>query len=158
MTALLVLCVLGSVCAGTVGGVFFAFSVFVMRALGQLPPEQGVAAMQRINVTVITPLFLGAFLGGVPILGAAAAVAYLSGAAGALAWLLPAFLAYTVGSVGVTLVCHVPRNNRLATLSAASPEARAYWPIYIRQWQRWNHLRCLACLLAAACCAVAIAR
>lgn len=155
MTALLLLTVLGSVCAGTVGGVFFAFSVFVMRALEQLPPEQGIAAMQRINVTVITPLFLGTFLGAVPLLAAAAYVAYSSGAAGAMAWLLFALLAYTVGSVGVTMVFNVPCNNRLAALTATSPEARSYWPVYVREWQRWNHVRCLACLLAAASCAAA---
>ena len=76
MTTLQILMVLGSVCAGTVGGVFFTFSVFVMRALEQLPSAQGITAMQRINVTVITPLFLGAFFAGVPILAAAAYVAY----------------------------------------------------------------------------------
>jgi uncharacterized membrane protein len=30
--------------AGLVGGVFFAFSTFVMKALSQLPAEQGIAA------------------------------------------------------------------------------------------------------------------
>jgi len=158
MTALLLLTVLGSVCAGTVGGVFFAFSVFVMRALEQLPPGQGIAAMQRINVTVITPLFLGPFLGGVPLLAAAVYVAYSSGGAGAMAWLLLAFSVYTVGCVGVTMALNVPRNNRLAALATASPEALSYWPVYVREWRRWNHVRCLACLLAAASCVVAAAK
>jgi uncharacterized membrane protein len=49
--------------AGVVGGGFFAFSTFVMKALAQLPVPQGVAAMQRINVVVLNPLFLGVFLG-----------------------------------------------------------------------------------------------
>ena len=47
MTALLFLTVASSVCTGLVGGVFFAFSVFVMRALEQLPREQGVAGIPR---------------------------------------------------------------------------------------------------------------
>ena len=34
---------------GLVAGVFFAFSTFVMKALGKLPPAQGVAAMQSIT-------------------------------------------------------------------------------------------------------------
>jgi len=29
-----------------VAGVFFAFSAFVMKALGKLPPAQGIAAMR----------------------------------------------------------------------------------------------------------------
>jgi uncharacterized membrane protein len=41
--------------AGIIGGVFFAFSVFVMKALAALPPHQGIGAMQRINVTVLNP-------------------------------------------------------------------------------------------------------
>jgi len=48
---------------GLMGGVFFAFSVFVMKALTRLPPQAGIAAMQAINVTVLNPLFFIAFLG-----------------------------------------------------------------------------------------------
>jgi hypothetical protein len=33
-----------------IAGVFFAFSTFVMKALVRLPPAQGIAAMQAINV------------------------------------------------------------------------------------------------------------
>ena len=49
--------------AGLVGGVFFAFSNFVMRALGRLRPSEGAAAMQSINITVITPTFMTALFG-----------------------------------------------------------------------------------------------
>jgi uncharacterized membrane protein len=48
---------------GLVAGVFFAFSSFVMNALARLPAAQGIAAMQSINVVVINPLFITAFLG-----------------------------------------------------------------------------------------------
>ena len=34
-----------------------------MQALARLPPAQGIAAMQSINVVVINPLFLTVFLG-----------------------------------------------------------------------------------------------
>ncbi len=46
-----------------VGGVFFAFSSFVMKALGRVPSSEGIAAMQSINVVVINPSFMGAFMG-----------------------------------------------------------------------------------------------
>ncbi len=46
-----------------VGGVFFAFSSFVMNALARVPSAEGIAAMQSINVVVINPAFLGAFMG-----------------------------------------------------------------------------------------------
>src|SRR5690242_17039688 len=57
---LTLLAILGS---GTVAGVFFAFSAFVMSALARLPSAQGIAAMQSINVVVINPKFLGVFMG-----------------------------------------------------------------------------------------------
>ena len=49
--------------AGIVGGVFFAFSTFVMKALADGPAPHGIATMQRINVSVLGPLFLGVFVG-----------------------------------------------------------------------------------------------
>lgn len=36
-----------------IAGVFFAFSAFVMKALGRLTPAGGITAMQSINVAVL---------------------------------------------------------------------------------------------------------
>src|SRR5436190_5913255 len=53
MSALLFYLTLGSTLGcGLIAGVFFAFSSFVMPALAKLPPAQGLAAMQSINVVV----------------------------------------------------------------------------------------------------------
>ncbi len=46
-----------------VGGIFFAFSSFVMKALARVPSAEGIGAMQSINVVVLNPSFLGAFIG-----------------------------------------------------------------------------------------------
>ncbi len=134
---------------------FFTFSTFVMRALASMPSAHGILAMQRINVTVINPWFLGVFLGTVPLLGIAAYFSRTN--PHSLAWLLAAFLVYFVGSVGVTIIFNVPRNDTLAALAPGSPEAATYWPIYVRQWLWWNHLRCIASLLASAAAALAVA-
>lgn len=67
------LILLACVGAGTVGGVFFGFSSFIMRALSELPTAQGVAAMQRINVVVLNPVFLTLFI-GTAVLGVACVV------------------------------------------------------------------------------------
>ena len=48
---------------GLMAGLFFAFSVSVMKALGRLPSAEGIAAMQSINVAIINPVFLAAFFG-----------------------------------------------------------------------------------------------
>lgn len=147
MNPLTAMIIASTVASALVGGVFFAFSAFVMRALADLPPAQGISAMQRVNVAVIDPLFLGVFLGTAPLLGITTYVGRHSPPS--FAWLLGTFLLYLVGSVGVTMAFNVPRNNRLASLQATSAEAAAYWPIYMREWLLWNHVRCIASLAAA---------
>jgi uncharacterized membrane protein len=57
------LTLLSALGCGLMAGVFFAFSAFVMNALARLPPPQGIAAMQSINVAVINPWFFVAFFG-----------------------------------------------------------------------------------------------
>ena len=52
-TAVAALVIVTAVGAACTGGVLFAFSSFVMPALRRLPPAQGVAAMQSINVTAV---------------------------------------------------------------------------------------------------------
>src|SRR5215831_19362148 len=47
--------------SGLVAGIFFAFSNFVMKALARVPPAQGVAAMQSINVVVLNKWFFVVF-------------------------------------------------------------------------------------------------
>jgi uncharacterized membrane protein len=48
---------------GLMAGLFFAFSVAVMKALARLPSAEGIGAMQSINVAIINPLFLAVFFG-----------------------------------------------------------------------------------------------
>jgi uncharacterized membrane protein len=52
-----------AIASGLVAGIFFAFSTFVMSALAHRPTAEGIAAMQEINITVINPWFMTAFLG-----------------------------------------------------------------------------------------------
>ena len=142
--------------AGLVGGVFFAFSTFVMKALGQLPASHGMAAMQRINITVLGPLFLGVFVGTAVLAGICVLAGFFPWGTPRSMLLLAAGLLYAVGTFGVTVAMNVPRNERLAKLDADSSAAEAYWPIYQREWLFWNHVRTLAALAAAACAAAAL--
>ena len=143
--------------AGTVGGVFFAFSTFVMKALAQLPVGQGVAAMQRINVVVINPLFLGVFLGTAFLAAACVVMSVLSWNTPRSFLLLASGLLYLVGSFLVTMALNVPRNERLAGLDPASSQAAEYWVVYLREWSLWNHVRSVASVASAACSAGALA-
>lgn len=47
--------------AGLVTGLLFAFSNFVMKVFADLPNEQGMVTMQRVNETIINPVSLACF-------------------------------------------------------------------------------------------------
>ncbi len=132
-----------------VGGVFFAFSTFVMKALGGLPPAQGMAAMQSINVTVINPLFMSAFLGtalaSLLVIGLSLPAWNRPG----VIWCILGGALYIIGTFGVTMAFNVPRNNALAALDPASAGAAKLWADYLTGWTAWNHVRIIASLAAA---------
>jgi uncharacterized membrane protein len=151
------LVVLASVGAGIIGGVFFAFSGFVMKALAQLPSSQGVAAMQRINVVVLNPIFLGTFVGTAILCAGCVVASFFPWVTPRSALLVLAGCLYVAGTFFVTMVFNVPRNDRLARLDAESAEAAQYWPIYVREWMRWNHVRTIAAVLSAGCSVGALA-
>jgi uncharacterized membrane protein len=137
--------------SGLIAGTFFAFSAFVMRALKRLPAEHGVAAMQSINIVVINPVFLSAFLGT----GLVCAVLFVGASSGwheaRPIWLIAGSLAYLLGCLLVTMTRNVPMNRVLAGIAAESPQAARYWPEYVSRWTLWNHLRTAASLMAMAC-------
>ena len=129
------------VCA-LVAGIFYAFSSFVMGALGRLEPPAGIAAMQSINVVVLRPSFFLAFFGAGVVVIAAAVGSPTPEVIGGGAL-------YLVGCLGVTIVRNVPLKERLACLDAASAEGAAFWQDYLRRWTRWNSVRTAASLAAA---------
>lgn len=131
---------------GLVAGVFFAFSTFVMSALGRLQPAQGIAAMQAINITVINPLFMGVFMG-------TAASCLALGFPAISRWnqpgatlLLAGCLLYLVGTFGVTIGGNVPLNDALAAVKPGSSDGAQIWAHYLTNWTLWNHVRTVAAL------------
>lgn len=132
-----------------VGGIFYAFSTFVMQGLARLPAPQGIAAMQSINVTVISPLFMLAFLGTAVASIAVAIVAAVQWDESYAVYLLIGSALYLLGPILTTFACNEPRNKALATVDAADPEAAAFWARYVTVWNAWNHVRTIAGLAAA---------
>lgn len=148
MSALDLLALAAAIGSALIGGTFFAFSSFVMGALGKLPAPQGIAAMQSINLVVLNPIFLGVFV-GTALLGVAIAVAALRGfgAAGA-GWLLAGAILYVAGTFLVTLVFNVPRNEALAKMTPDTAEAARLWADYLVTWTTWNTVRAAAAIAA----------
>jgi uncharacterized membrane protein len=144
-----ILILISALGCGLIAGVFFGFSSFIMGALGKLPPSQGIAAMQSINVVVINPIFLGVLFG-------TAALALLLGiwairdlSDPRAIWILAGVGLYVIGTVVVTMVFNVPLNNSLAAVDPASGAGAAVWADYLRTWTNWNHVRGLAALAAS---------
>ena len=133
---------------GLIAGVFFIFSVAIMRALERVPG--GMAAMQSINVVIINPMFLGVFLGTAVLCLVLVVVSIVQWQSPGSAWLLAGCLLYLVGSIGVTMVFNVPMNNALAAADPASSEGQKVWTDYLRNWTFWNHVRTIASLAASA--------
>jgi uncharacterized membrane protein len=142
---------------GLAAGVFFAFSSFVMSGLARLPPAQGIAAMQSINVTAVRPLFMSALFGT----AAACLPLLVIGIRDRGEWpgllLLVGSAFYLVGAIGLTAGYHVPRNNALMTLDPGEEEAALRWRVYLAEWTRWNHVRTLSSLAAALALTIAAA-
>ncbi len=135
---------------GLVAGTFFAFSTFVMKALGNLPPPQGIAAMQSINVVVINRWFMTAFFGTAGVCVAVMIVSLQRWHDPGTAYSLAGGVLYLVGTVLVTILFNVPRNNALAAVAPHTSEAAALWASYLSGWTAWNHVRTIAALAASA--------
>ncbi len=143
-----------AIASGLVAGVFFAFSSFVMPALARIRPDQGIAAMQNINVTVINPGFMLALFG-------TAVIALVLGIGAISRWgqtgpmlVLSASVLYLVGCIGITMTANVPLNDALAAVQAGSADGAGVWARYLKVWTFWNHLRTAA---SAGTCALYVA-
>ena len=133
-----------------VGGVFLAFSDFIMRSLAQTGGHGGVEAMQVINREVFRWVFMALFLGmaAISLIIAGYGALGLTGPAGTLIML--AGLVYLVGCFGVTVFFNVPMNEALAGMEMSSDMTRDYWlQTYVPRWTFWNSVRTIACGLAA---------
>lgn len=139
------------------GGVFLAFSDFIMRSLARTGGVGGVEAMQVINREVFRWVFMALFLG----MAAISVFILIYGATNltdtpGLLIMLGASL-YLVGCFAVTIVFNVPMNEALADMELSSDATRDYWTsTYLPRWTMWNTLRTLACALAAALMLVGI--
>ena len=143
---------------GLMAGVFFAFSAFIMPALSRLAPSGGIAAMQSINITAVTPVFMLAVFGTAVACIVLALLSLLRWNAPVTAYVLAGSVLYLVGAIAVTIAFNVPRNDALAGVVPASDAGLREWTGYLAVWTAWNHVRAVASLAAMASFVLALAR
>ena len=147
VTALLWFSAIG---CGLLAGLYFAFSAFIMTALGRIGQVSGIMAMNAINTVIVQSLFMPFFLGTtlasllLPI-----AAGFRWGEPGTVAMLAGGVL-YVIGMFVCTAVFNVPLNNALAAVDPASAEAASLWARYLTDWTLWNHVRTVSSTLACA--------
>jgi uncharacterized membrane protein len=146
-----------AIACAAMSGVFFAFSTFVMQGLRRLPPAQGIAAMQSINVAAVTPIFMTALFGTAAACAVVAVRVLIDwrGMTSSTA-LIAGSLSYLIGTIGVTVAFNVPLNNALTAADPSSGHAVGLWMKYMRAWTAWNHVRTVSGLIAAALLMLAV--
>jgi uncharacterized membrane protein len=150
MKLISIVTLIAAVGCGLWGGVFFAFSTFVMRGLGRLPATEGIAAMNSINVSVNNAWFMTAFL-GTPLLCLIVAIAAIARwSEPGSGWLVAGSILFIAGCFLVTVVFNVPLNNALDAVTPGTTEAAKTWSDYQFAWTAWNHVRTITSLAASA--------
>ncbi|KPK15099.1 MAG: hypothetical protein AMJ62_10590 [Myxococcales bacterium SG8_38] len=148
MTALLWFSAIG---CGLMAGLYFAFSTFIMGALGKIDSASGIRAMQAINQVIQRSLFIVLFFGTTLIAAALSVMALMSPEAPLRAALVAGGFVYLLGMFGCTVAFNVPLNNALDAHDASSPEGARFWQTYLARWTRWNHVRTVASTVSCAC-------
>ena len=142
-----------AVTSAVVGGMFFAFSTFVMSGLDRAQPAEAIAAMRGVNAEAqANAPFLLVFVGSAVLavgVGVAALVRLSQPGAGyVLGGAVLALVAFVV-----TMAFNVPLNDHLATVDPSAltaADATREWRAYLGPWTAWNHVRTVAPLLSSA--------
>ena len=135
--------------SGLIAGVCFAFSNSVLPALARLPGQQGMSAMQTINLVILNRAFLGAFVGTALACAVLLLHSLWAWSASGAGLRLAGSSCYLLGVLVVTRARNIPENDRLAALPAQAEQAAA-WAGYVRRWTFWNDVRWLLSLAASA--------
>ena len=142
---------------GLLGGLYFAFSTFIMTALGRINQAAGISAMNAINVDIVRSLFMPFFLGTTLTSAVLVIMAFFRWDEPGSASMFVGGVVYVLGMFVVTMVFNVPLNDALAAADPSSHGAAPLWARYLKEWTFWNHVRTVACVAASALFIAAIA-
>jgi len=140
--------ILALVGSALIGGVFFAFSNFIMKALARLPALEAIAAMKSINTVVINPVFLGLFIGTTILYLILAMISIANWQMPTALYFLVGAILYIIGTFLVTGLGNVPLNNQLAAVNDNDSDAVEFWFYYLKKWTRLNTIRTISAMTA----------
>jgi len=142
-------CLFLALWSAVIGGVFSAFSEFIMSGLLRAAPAGGIESMQHINRTVIKTQFVAGILLIAPFSVLMALYALMTFTGDARIILILAPIVYVPTVFVMTIAGNVPMNKRLERLDHKSAAAAVYWIEYGRVWTRLNHVRSIGSALTA---------
>lgn len=146
-----------TVCVGLVAGLLGAFAVAIMPALRGAGDRTFVETMQRINVSILNPVFLSAFMGGLLLSAAAVVLHWIDDRRGAVPWIVAGLVLYIV-VLAITNRVNVPLNEQLDAAGdpAGIADLGAVRRRFEDRWVTWNIVRSIANVAAFACLAIGI--
>ena len=133
---------------GFIGGVYFAFSFFVMQSLNKNSSSDAILTMNTINQVILKSPFMLLFFFS----SFVACILFLENLI--LYRLLSnegfASLIFLIGMFLCTATKNVPLNNKLADLNFndSNYNHEIEWNDYYNNWVKWNHVRTTSCLLS----------
>ena len=130
---------------GFIGGVYFAFSFFVMQSLKKTSASDAIRTMNTINLVILNSPFMILFF-------FSSFIAFILFLENLILYKLMsnegfASLIFLLGMFICTATKNVPLNNKLADFdfndSNYNPEIE--WNDYYKNWIKWNHVRTTSC-------------
>lgn len=128
---------------GLSAGLFFAWQVSVIPGTKQVQDLTYLETMQSINRAIINPAFFLVFFGALITSGLASYYNYNTNPL-TFRLLLSAFIAYAVGTFGVTAMGNVPLNNELDILEISrlsSQKVSEFRSHYENKWNKLHFIR-----------------
>lgn len=146
--------VAATVTSGLLAGLFYAYSVSVMRGLARTADRTFVESMRQINVAILNGWFALGFAGA-PVSTALALVVHLDGDGRAVVpWIAFALVSALI-TLAITLTVNVPLNDALA--SAEEGDAGVTRRRFEGRWVRWNLARTISSAAGFGCLVLALA-
>lgn len=150
--------VIGLVLNGLMAGLYFGFATAVMPALARTDARKYVTAMQRINESILNPVFLATFMGALVVPAVAVILHLGDDGRDRLPWLVAGTVLYGA-TIVTTGAVNIPLNNQLMAAGDVTDEtAPAVRAAFHDRWTRFNTARTVLCTAAVAALTIALTR